>query len=179
MQSVRNIKMIKKQYGVTLLELMAGLTVMAVVVAGALSLYQSAMASQRTTQLAQDLAAIRAAAKQIWQGQGNYGANGTSLNNVLVFSKRVPTTIRVDTNTNPPTLTHVANGTISLTSAVSAFDVTLTNIDEELCVPMLTGAHGWQSVTVGSGSAITVFPVNPPTAVNVCSAGTTVVFRGN
>ncbi len=173
------IKSLKKQAGVTLMELIAGLSVMAVVVVGALALYQSATASQQTTQLTQDLAAIRASVKQMWQGQGSFGANGTNLNSVLVTAKRIPTTIRVDSSTTPPTLTHAANGTVNLVSSVTSFDVTLTNIGEELCIPLLTGAQGWVSVTVGGGTAVTSFPVAPAVAATSCAAGSTVVFRGN
>lgn len=169
----------KKQSGVTLMELIAGLSVMAVVVVGSLALYTSATSSQKTTQLTQDASAIRAAVKQMWQGQGSFGANGTNLNNVLVSAKKVPTTIRVDTATNPNTLTHAANGTVNITSAVTAFNMAFTNIEEDLCIPLLTGAQGWLGVTVAGTAEITTFPIAPATAATACASGTTVTFRGN
>lgn len=179
MKSTHNVKRFKHQAGVTLMELIAGLAVMAVVFMGALALYQTAQSSQRSTQLMQDLAAVRAGVKQMWQGQGSYGSSGSSLNNVLVTSKRLPTTIRVNSGTTPPTLTHAANGLLSVTSAVTAFDVSLTDISEDLCMALLTGAQGWQSVSVGGGTPVTVFPVSPDVATTLCASGTTVVFRGN
>jgi len=179
MNSKVTLKPLKKQAGMTLLELIASLSVVAVVVVGALSLYQSATASQRTTQITQDLTAIRAATKQMWQGQGTFGANGTNLNDVLVVSKKVPTTIRVDTTTAPDSLTHAANGSVNITSSVTTFDVAMTNIDEDLCIPLLTGAQGWVSVTVAGSAAITAFPIAPATAVTACASGTVVTFRGN
>lgn len=179
MNTIKNIKRIKKQAGMTLLELIASLSVVAVVVVGALALYQSATASQRTTQITQDLTAIRAATKQLWQGQGTFGANGTNLNNVLVSAKKMPTTIRVDTSTTPNTLTHAANGTVNITSSVTSFDVALTNIEEDLCIPLLTGAQGWVSVTVAGSAAITSFPVAPAVATTACATGTVLTFRGN
>lgn len=179
MKTIKNIKRIKKQAGMTLLELIASLSVVAVVVVGALALYQSATASQRTTQITQDLTAIRAATKQLWQGQGTFGANGTNLNNVLVSAKKMPTTIRVDTSTTPNTLTHAANGTVNITSSVTTFDVALTNIEEDLCIPLLTGAQGWVSVTVAGSAAITSFPVPPAVATTACATGTVLTFRGN
>lgn len=179
MNTIKNIKRIKKQAGMTLLELIASLSVVAVVVVGALALYQSATASQRTTQITQDLTAIRAATKQLWQGQGTFGANGTNLNNVLVSAKKMPTTIRVDTSTTPNTLTHAANGTVNITSSVTTFDVALTNIEEDLCIPLLTGAQGWVSVTVAGSAAITSFPIAPAVATTACATGTVLTFRGN
>jgi type II secretory pathway pseudopilin PulG len=169
-------KRFKKQAGVTLMELIAGLSVMAVVVVGSLSLYNSATSSQQTTQLTQDTSAVRAAVKQMWQGQGSFGAN---LNDVLVTARKIPTTIRVNTGTTPDTLTHAANGTMNITSSVTTFDVALTNIDESLCIPLLTGAQGWTSVTVAGSAAITTFPIAPATASTACATGTVVTFRGN
>jgi len=179
MNSKHTMKALKKQAGMTLLELIASLSVVAVVVVGALSLYQSATASQRTTQLTQDLTAIRAATKQLWQGQGTFGANGTNLNDVLVVSKKIPTTIRVDTTTAPDTLIHAANGTVNITSSMTTFDVAMTNIDQDLCIPLLTGSQGWVSVTVAGSAAITSFPIPPATATAACSTGNVVTFRGN
>lgn len=172
-------KRLKKQAGVTLMELIAGLSVMAVVVVGALALYNSATSSQRTTQLTQDLAAIRAAVAQMWQGQGSFGTTGTNLNNVLVTAKRIPTTIRVDTATTPNTLTHAGNGTVNITSAVTTFNVAITNIEEDICIPLLTGAQGWNSITVTGSTAITAFPIAPATASTACAAGTTITFNAN
>lgn len=170
---------IKKQQGVTLIELIAGLAVMAVVIGGALSLYSSASASQSATQMAQDLTALRAATKQIWQGQGTYGAAATNLNDVLVVSKRVPTTIKVDTTTSPDTLTHQEDGTVTIASTGSGFSITLTEIDEEICVPLMTGSVGWNSVKAGTATAVTSFPVNPASAATDCATGTTMVFTSN
>ena len=179
MQKTTKLNQLKKQAGASLMELIAYLSVAAVVVVGALALYNSATSSQQTTQLTQDLAAVRAAVKQVWQGQGSFGANGTNLNNVLVSAKRIPTTIRVDTSTNPNTLTHMANGTMNITSAVTSFNVAITNIGADLCIPLLTGANGWISVSVGGGAPITSFPIDPGTATTACASGTTMTFLGN
>lgn len=175
----KTMKQIKKQAGVTLLELIAALSVLAVIVVGALALYSSATSSQAATQTAQDVTAIRAAVKQLWQGQGTYGAANTNLNDTLVASKRIPTTIRVDTSTTPDTLTHALNGTVNVVSTGSGFTLTLTNIPKDVCIPLLTGATGWTSVKAGTATAITSFPIAPASAVTACATGTDVVFTGN
>lgn len=168
-----------KQTGLTLIELIASLAIFALVVAGALALYNSANASQNATQMLQDVTALRASTQQIWQGQGSYGTSGTNLNDVLVTSNRVPSTVKVDTSTTPDTLTHAADGTINVASTGTGFTMTLTNIDPELCVPMMTGATGWTSVKAGSGTARTSFPISPATATTDCATGTTMVFTGS
>lgn len=165
-----------RQAGVTLMELIASLAVMAVIVVGAIALYTSASSSERSTTIGRDLLAIQSATKTIYSGQGNYGAAGTNLNNILVTSKKVPTSIIVDSSVTPPVLTHKANGTIVVAATTSSFSVTLTNIDPELCVPLMTGASGWSSVQVGSQPAQTSFPVPPATAAADCATSTTMVF---
>ena len=165
-----------RQAGVTLMELIASLAVMAVVVTGAIALYSSASTSERSTSMSRDLTAIQSAAKTIFSGQGTYGAAGTNLNDTLVVAKKVPTTISVDTGSTPNVLTHQANGTTNIVSTGSSFSITLTNMDPELCVPMMTGASGWTSVQVGTAAARTAFPVAPATAAADCATGTTMVF---
>lgn len=164
-----------RQAGVTLMELIASLAVMAVVVVGAIALYLSASSSERSTTMSRDLLAIQAATKQIFSGQGTYGATGTNLNNVLVVSKKVPTTIKVAAGT-PPVLTHQNNGTVVVASTVTSFAVTMTEIDTDICVPLLAGASGWASVKAGTAAARTAFPVAPADAVADCETGTTMVF---
>lgn len=165
-----------RQAGVTLMELIASLAVMAVVVVGAIALYTSATSSERSTTMGRDLVAMQAAAKQIYSGQGAYGVSGTNLNDVLVSAKKIPTTINVNASTTPNTLTHQANGTVNIASTGPSFSVTLTNIDKEICIPLMTGTSGWRSIKAGAGAVRTVLPVDPTTAASDCATGTTMVF---
>lgn len=176
---MKKLKHFNKQAGVTLMELIASLAVMAIVVVGALALYSGATSSQSSTQAIQDVTSLRAATKQLWQGQGTYGPATTNLNNTLVTAKRIPTTISVDTSTTPNTLTHQNNGTVNIASTGSGFTMTLTNIPVDVCMPMLTGAQGWISVQAGSAAARTAFPISPANASADCATGTTLVFTGN
>jgi len=179
MKTLNKLNRVKKQVGVTLMELIAGLAVMAVVVVGALALYNAATSAQRATQMTQDLAAVRAAVNQMWQGQGSFGTSGSNLNNVLVAARRIPTTVNVNTATTPNTLTHIADGTMNITSAVTSFNVVITNISSDLCIPLLTGAQGWISVTVSGSPPLTSFPIAPNAATTACATGTTLTFTGN
>lgn len=165
-----------RQAGVTLMELIAALAVMAVVVVGAIALYTSASSSERATTMGRDLLAVQAATKTIYSGQGTYGASGTNLNGVLVTAKKIPTTIKVDAATTPPTLTHQSNGTVNVASTGTSFSVTMTSITEDLCVQMMSGASGWASVKAGTATARTSFPIAPADAAADCATGTTMVF---
>ena len=178
MRTQKQIQTFHPEAGVTLMELIAALTVMAVIVVGALALYTSASSSQSSTQLIQDVTSIRSAVKSMWQGQGTYGTS--VINDTLVAAKRIPTTIKVDTATTPNTLTHVLNGTITVTGATSTFTVAMTNITPDVCIPLLTTAQGWVSVQVASGTAITAFPIAPATAATSCgTTAATITFTGN
>lgn len=162
------------QAGVTLMEMIAALAIIAIIIVGSLALYNAAQSSQAGTQLVQDLTSVRSAVKQLWLGQGAYGAAspGTDLNSTLIASKRLPTTLKV----NGATLTHVLNGTLTVTGLPTSFTVTVTNISPDVCMTLLTNTTGWSSIQVGTGSAITTFPISPATAATQCSATASIVF---
>lgn len=170
-----------KQAGVTLIELIVGLVIIGLIVAGALALFGSAQSSQSSTQMIQDVISVRSNTKALFLGQGSYGTAGTNLNNILVTAKRIPTTIKVDTTTTPNTLTHQLNGTMNVASAGTGqtFTITLTDIPADVCIPLMTSAQTWVSVSAGGSTARTTFPISAATAAADCAAGTTMVFTGS
>lgn len=178
---MKQMKLGIKQAGVTLIELIVGLVIIALIVAGALALFGTAQSSQTSTQMVQDLTSLRSTTKALFLGQGNYGTASANLNDILVVARRVPTTIMVDTSTTPDTLTHALNGTVNV--AVGAtntqFTITLTNIPADVCVPLLSGARDWFSVQAGTATARTAFPITPAAAATDCATGTTLVFTGS
>lgn len=170
----------KKQAGITLMELIASLSVMAILVGGALALYDSSNSSETSTSMSRDLHAVRAATQQIFQGQGSYGVDGTNLNNILVSANKVPTSIRVDTSVTPNTLTHKANGTVNVVSTGTAFTITMMNIPLDVCIPLMSQrSGGWTSIKAGTAAARTTFPITPPVAEADCKTGTTMVFTAS
>lgn len=166
----RAYKMAKRQAGLTLIELIASLAVLALVIGGALALYSSASSSQGSTQMTQELNAIRAATKSLYYGQGGYGT--VNLNQVLVSGNKVPSTIIVAAGT-PPTLTNSQNGTVSVVGATSNFNITVTNVPTDICTSVLSSTGGWTSVKVGAAAAVTTFPISPGTAATQCAAAAT------
>ena len=166
----------KKQAGLTLIESMAALSIFAVVVGGALALYGGASSSQTSTQMTSDLSAIRSAVKSLYFGRGGYGT--ANLNSVLVNGQKVPTTMSVTAGT-PPTITHGLNGTVTATGASTVFTLTVTEIPTDVCLNLLAGTNGWNSVKVGAAAAITTFPITPDTASTQCAAAATntIIFQ--
>lgn len=144
-----NIRAGIKQRGVTLMELIAGLAVMAVLVVGALALFNAANTAQRGTQLTQDITALRSAATQLWMGQGTFPAG--TLNVPLIASGRVPATLRAAGNVlNHPT------GTIDVVGGGgSSFHLVVTGLPRSVCMDVVTSATGWSSVRIAQ-------PATPP-----------------
>jgi len=178
---MKQMKLGFKQAGVTLIELIVGLVIIALIVAGALALFGTAQSSQTSTQMVQDLTSLRSTTKALFLGQGNYGTASANLNDLLVTAKRVPTTVLVDSSTTPDTLTHSLNGTMNV--AVGAtnnqFTITLTNIPADVCIPLMAGAREWVSVKAGTATARSTFPITTANASTDCATGTTMVFTGS
>lgn len=183
MKNFQTFKKLTRQSGMTLMEVIASLAVMAVVVVGALSLYGGASTSQESTAFTQDLSAIRASLKQLWAGQGTYGASGTNLNTVLKSANRIPSTMTASAAT-PPVITHSLNGTLTAAAAATAgqFTITLTNIPTDVCTAIATSTNGWLSLGAGAtGATAIALPATPATAATGCSAtnANTMIFTGN
>jgi len=171
----KQLKQLKKQAGITLMEVIAGLLIIGLVVAGALSLFGSADSSQKGNQMLSDITALRSAVKGMYAGQGGYGTS--NLNGVLKTANRIPATMTAD-NSTPPVITHSMNGTttVSGTGGGAQFSIAITNIPTAVCVQLLSNSSsGWASVQVGAATAITAFPISPATAASAtnCAAAAT------
>lgn len=164
----------KSQRGVTLMELIAGLAVMSVIVVGAVSLYSSATSSEQSTSMQRDIGAIQAATRQIFNGQGTYGA--VRLNNILATANKVPSTLAVNGTGAAMVFKTRSNGDVTVTGANSTFTVTVTNLASDLCIPLLTNSAGWKSIQVAGGTLQTAFPISPTTAESECKLGTVLTF---
>lgn len=166
-----------RQHGLTLIEVLVALAIFALVVGGAIALFGSASNSQTTTQLTSDLNAIRSSTKALYFGQGGYGT--TSLNEVLINSKKIPTTMSITGTAPARVINHGLNGTLAVTGANSSFTVTTTAMPTAVCIGLAT-MNGWDSVKVGSAAARTP-PVSPAQASTDCSAAATqdIVFTGS
>lgn len=178
----KQLKQLKKQAGITLMEVIAGLLIIGLVVAGALSLFGSADSSQKSNQMLSDMTALRSAVKGMYAGQGGYGT--TNINGVLKTANRIPATMTADAAT-PPVITHAMNGTVTVTgiTAGTQYSIAITNIPTDVCVQLLSNSSsGWVSIKVGAAAAITAFPISPATAASAtncaAAANNTITFVG-
>jgi prepilin-type N-terminal cleavage/methylation domain-containing protein len=166
MKLPHKLNSIKKQIGLTLIELSVALAVAALIIGGALMMASTANTSQGTTQTVSEMNAIHAAVKGLYYGQGSYGTG--SLNSVLIASNKLPSTISV----SGTTLTNGFQGTITITGATSQFTVTNTGLPTSVCVGLLASAGAtWSGVTV-AGTAVTL-PTTPAAAATACSVSAT------
>ncbi|HSY26602.1 MAG TPA: type 4 pilus major pilin [Burkholderiaceae bacterium] len=169
------IRTINKQAGMTLMEILASLAILASVVVGALTLFGSAQSSQTSTQTAKDLISFRTTIQQLFTGQGGYGA--VALNTTLNVTGRVPASFSYNAaNTNFNTSW---GGSLSITGTSSNFTMTLTEVTEDICIALVTGlSSGWKTVSVNGASAST-FPVTllaATTGAGACAASNTIIW---
>ena len=166
-----------RQAGLTLIETLVALAIFALVVGGAIALFGGASSSQSTTQMTSDLNAVRASTKSLYFGQGGYGA--AALTEVLINSKKIPTTMSITGTAPSRVVNHSLNGTLVVTGANSQFTVTASNLPTDVCIGLAT-MNGWDSVKVGANTARTP-PVSPATASTDCAAAATqsIVFTGS
>ena len=166
---------LKKQAGLTLVEVVSSLTIAGLVVGGALAMFGSASSTQRANQMTADVAALGTGIKSLYYSQGGYGASGTLLATTLVNAGKVPTTLTVTDTSGVKTLTHSMGGTVIPAGNVSTFTIALGSIPKEVCVNMLTAPMA--NTTVSTTDAATnasgaTLPVAPATAVTNCTPGT-------
>jgi prepilin-type N-terminal cleavage/methylation domain-containing protein len=158
------------QSGMTLMEVLAALAIVASVVVGSLSLFGAANSSSVSSQLQKDIVALRTATQSAFTGQGGYGTD--PLNGVLIASNKVPTSMT--TNSTNGTITTSLNGAVTVTGATNQFTVIVTAVPADVCTSLMTGlSAGWDSVKIGTATAIEVFPVSPAiaTGANGCQPG--------
>lgn len=164
---------LKQQKGLSLIEAIAWLGLFAIVIVGALALYASANSSQKSTQMVSDMASIREGVRQMQAG-GGYGT--AVLNDVLTRTKRLPSTMSINSTTTPDTITHSMNGTVTVTGQTSQFTISATNIPQDVCIAAVSaaGGSGWAGISV-NGTAVTM-PTTMAAASTACSAATNTVL---
>lgn len=164
------IKNLSKQFGMTLLEIIAALAIIAAVVVGALALFGNANSANSATQLLKDVVSIRSAGQALFMGQGGYGT--ASFNAALITGNKIPATMTTAT----PVINTSLGGTLTVTGDTNAFKIALTNVPADVCTSLVTNAStGWKSVAIGS-TTITSFPVSPGDATASGACGGTAPF---
>ena len=159
----------KSQKGISLIEVMVSLSIFALVVGGALSIFSGASASQTTTQMKSDISAIRSSVKGILYSQGNYGTSNIGL--ILIDSQKMPSSMTTTGTGSSRLINHTQGGTVTVTGATTQYTLAITHITNDVCIGMVVGSStNLVSVQINTGTAITSFPVTPDTAAAQCNA---------
>lgn len=147
------------QRGLTLIELIAGLAIVASVLVGALSLFNTTSISQKATQISTEVHGLRSAMGKLYSGTGTFGA--ASMNSMLITAGKVPSTLRV----SGATITHGFGGNVTVTGATTFYHIALTAVPQDACVEILTGSGTWDAISHttipnAAGITATTLPAN-------------------
>lgn len=162
--------------GVTLMEMIAALAVIAVIVVGALALYKSAESSEAATRLISDAMAVQNAVRHVYMGQSSFGYDSDELQTLMWRSKQLPTTIKATVDSaGRVSFTHFLGGEVYLFAADVRFAVLFKKIPTDVCLSMMsmTGSE-WDEVTVGNADGVLnefpagFFPISPSDAMTYC-----------
>ncbi len=171
MKMMKMVSTHKQQAGITLMEVISSIVIGTIVVLGALALFSNASSSASSSQMLNDLTALRSSTQSVFYGQGGYGT--ASLNPTLITASKVPSTMTV----SGATINTSLGGTLTVTGNTTNFTMALTNVPADVCTSLLSNSStGWASVQVGSSAAITAFPVSPATATAAAQCGGTAPF---
>ncbi len=172
----------KRQAGMTLMEIIAALAIIAAVVVGALSLFSSAQSSNSAVTMLKDVIAVRSAVQQLYAGQGGYPnqANG-NMNVLLNQSKKAPSDLIWQGNSGDQTFRTSWNGrlyvqTPSFQNNSPRFQIVLTEVPPDVCAQLVaSAANGWLDATVGVTNfradkplGQSDFPISPTKAASAC-----------
>jgi prepilin-type N-terminal cleavage/methylation domain-containing protein len=153
--------------GVTLMELIAAIAVVAILVVGALTLYGAANNGTNSTQMQRDLTGVQASVKSLYAGQAGYGTSGDSLVGTLKQFGGLPSDWSATTSGSTTTVSHQLNGNVTITSGGTNFSVELTAVPPEVCTKIASNAAaGWATVKIGSAS--NTVPVSTAAASAAC-----------
>lgn len=166
--------LLKKQTGMTLLEVTAALAIGTIIITGALALFAGGSAASNSNAFVQDITSLRSAVKSLYLGQGSYGT--ASINGTLINGSKVPS----DWTGSGTTITNNFGGAVVVTGATSTFNLTTGAIPKDVCIGALpSAAKGWNFVGVGADAAAaltaaTIAPASMTTsqATTSCSAAT-------
>lgn len=162
---------LRRQLGMTLIELIAALGVAAVVIVGALALYKNADESQKSNEMLSGVTAVRGAIRQLYGGQ--YGTD-TSVNFVKAVgdARRLPAGWNLGADNKVKNVFGEVQATAEGTDS-TLMKITLNNIPSSVCSAVATGVQGWTRVKAGDAAELPypLSPTNVATITTGCNTG--------
>lgn len=181
------LRKLRKDRGVTLVEVLAGLGIFALVIVGATSLYNVSANQQKSNSLSSGLNGVTTALRNLYSNQANFSGLGTTPVTTgagvqqLITANKVPSNWAVSGATGP--IVHPFNGNVAITSvsAGANFVIGLSAIPQSACVDLLSTQSGITGY--GVNTAIGTLPtltaastVTPADAATACANDTNVVW---
>ncbi|WP_180970744.1 type 4 pilus major pilin [Burkholderia sp. WAC0059] len=139
----------RRQRGATLLEAIAFLGVAAIVLLGALSLFNSSFTSASSDRLVQETNAIASNVRSLYSSPNTGGYQALSMTD-MVTEGVFPTSLVV--NSTNSTVSNEWGGTVTVALANGIPQLTYTNVPQSICIRALTSSTNWASITVNSSS---------------------------
>lgn len=151
-----------RQRGASLLEGIAYLGIAALVVLGAVSLLTNAFGSAKGNQTTEEVVALRTAARKLYTGQVYPAAMVPN----LITANAIPNTLVKKNNA----LSNSWAGAVTVVGdGAGTFTITYANVPQDVCMSVVSGANGWNSVGNGTKSVSTL-PTTTSDAADLCTA---------
>jgi hypothetical protein len=166
---------LSRQRGASLLEGIAYLGIAALVILGAVSLLASAFGNAQANRATEETVSLRTAVRKLYSGQ-TYPTVAGAITSTMITARAVPSTLNVNVAAN--TITNSWGGAVTFAGTGATFTLTYSSVPQDVCVNMLSGASGWNSVA-GNGTTIATAPVTAAEASQVCSqTNNNITFTG-
>jgi major structural subunit of bundle-forming pilus len=164
---------------VSLIEIAMGLSIIAVVGAGALFYFNNASVSARTNEAMQQLSSLQEIIRTLYQSAGNYSGLSAS---VVANSSLLAPRYRVGTIPNATAVRSPFGSNVNFASANNdtEFEITLLNVPASACQRLATVdlGSGLRQITVGDLTVTGGVGLTPAQAnANCAAAGTNITWR--
>jgi type II secretory pathway pseudopilin PulG len=165
---------------VSLIEIAMGLSIIAVVSAGALFYFNNAQVSSRTNEAMQQLSSLQEIIRTLYQSAGNYSGLSAS---VIANSSLLAPRYRVGTIPNATAVRSPFGSNVTFASANNdtEFEITMTNVPAAACQRLATVdlGSGLRQIQVDTNTPVTGGQGLTPTQANAqCSTtGSSITWR--
>lgn len=163
------VKKISTQTGITLMELIAAVSIISIMIIAAIALYDSVNRTQVSNQLMSEFMALKIMTKDFFSGYKNYGQQGADISNLLVASGKIPESIKVLPS---GVIKNAVGGDITITSnGDGSFRIKSTAISSDICILILTKVNHWAWGQVGSLNPFVIgdTSLSPEAADQLCN----------
>lgn len=148
-----DIKVLKKEKGVTLLEVLAVVIIGILIVVGAFTLYGNVQDKQRENDVMTSLLTLQTNVRDLFYGVNDYGSE--ELNTVIIASGGAPSTFVQGTGTGRSLVSPFdTTKPVTITGDSSEFTIAIAGVPQSSCVSLATRRGSFLRVEV-NGTNIT------------------------